>query len=308
MKTVKLGSTGLEVRILQHFFDLSVTGTFNASLKAVVTSYQKKKNLSADGIVGKQAWAAITAEAITIKSGSKGKWVRIWQEIIEATVDGVFGAKTKAKTKTYQAANGLTQDGIVGKNTWAKAFAVATTSGATTNTTTTGTNTTKPVDYKQYDSKWAKVVYTQNNTYDRSQTIKSSGCGPTSAADVVATFWDKSITPVELAAYSVSRGYRTKNSGTSWSFFKDVAQKFGASKFIQTSSYATAAAAVNDGALVVVSVKKSRWTNGGHFICWWKVDSKYVYIADPASSSSSRAKAPWSELKEAAKQYFIFYK
>lgn len=306
MKTVKLGSTGLEVRILQHFFNLSATGKFDATLKAAVTSYQKKKNLDADGIVGKQTWAAIAAEAATIKVGSKGNWVKIWQEIVEADPDGKFGSVTKSKTKTYQTTNNLTADGIVGKKTWAKAFAVATTSGATSSSGSS--KFVKPVDYKQYDSKWGRVVYTQNNTYNKSQTIKSSGCGPTSAADVVATFWDKSITPVELAAYSVSRGYRTKNSGTSWSFFKDVAQKFGASKFVQTSSYATAAAALSDGALVVVSVKKSRWTNGGHFICWWKVDDKYVYIADPASASSSRAKAPWSELKAAAKQYFIFYK
>lgn len=304
MKTVKTGSTGLEVRILQHFFGLTVSGKFDATLKTAVTSYQKNKKLDADEIVGKQTWAAIAAEAVTIKVGSRGKWVSIWQEIVQADPDGIFGPKTKSKTKTYQTANKLTADGIVGKNTWGKAFSLATSSGSTGSTVANK----KPVDYKQYDSRWGKVVYTQNNTYNKSQTIKSSGCGPTAAADVVATFWDKSITPVELAAYSVSRGYRTKNSGTSWSFFKDVAQKFGASKFIQTSSYATAAAALGDGALVVVSVKKSRWTKGGHFICWWKVDDKYVYINDPASASSSRAKAPWNELKTAAKQYFIFYK
>lgn len=54
----------------------------------------------------------------TIKKGSSGKAVRIWQTIIEVPVDGAFGAKTQAATIAFQKAHGLVQDGIVGKNTW----------------------------------------------------------------------------------------------------------------------------------------------------------------------------------------------
>jgi peptidoglycan hydrolase-like protein with peptidoglycan-binding domain len=35
-------------------------------------------------------------------------------------VDGIFGTKTLAAVRQYQEANGLTVDGVVGKNTWMK--------------------------------------------------------------------------------------------------------------------------------------------------------------------------------------------
>ena len=54
----------------------------------------------------------------TIKRGSRGKAVKIWQLIIGVKVDGVFGKDTEEKTISFQKKNGLTQDGVVGKLTW----------------------------------------------------------------------------------------------------------------------------------------------------------------------------------------------
>ena len=63
----------------------------------------------------------------TISQGSTGKDVKRLQRIfvmmktapVEA-IDGLFGAKTKAAVIDFQSGNGLTADGIVGNNTWAK--------------------------------------------------------------------------------------------------------------------------------------------------------------------------------------------
>ena len=56
----------------------------------------------------------------TIKRGSTGKIVRIWQIIIGTTSDGIFGKNTEEKTKAFQKRHGLTQDGVVGSKTWKK--------------------------------------------------------------------------------------------------------------------------------------------------------------------------------------------
>lgn len=54
----------------------------------------------------------------TIKKGSKGNAVKVWQIIIGATADGNFGSGTERMTKTWQGNHGLTADGIVGAKSW----------------------------------------------------------------------------------------------------------------------------------------------------------------------------------------------
>ena len=54
----------------------------------------------------------------TIKKGSKGNAVKVWQIIIGAAADGIFGSGTECMTKTWQGNHGLTADGIVGAKSW----------------------------------------------------------------------------------------------------------------------------------------------------------------------------------------------
>ncbi len=54
----------------------------------------------------------------TIKKGSKGKSVKVWQIIIGVTADGNFGSGTETSTKTWQKNHGLMADGIVGAKSW----------------------------------------------------------------------------------------------------------------------------------------------------------------------------------------------
>ena len=54
----------------------------------------------------------------TIKKGSKGKSVKVWQIIIGVAADGIFGSGTESATKTWQSKHGLAADGIVGKMSW----------------------------------------------------------------------------------------------------------------------------------------------------------------------------------------------
>lgn len=63
----------------------------------------------------------------TLRVGNTGTQVMVLQWLLNHTtdytsgrVDGIFGTKTVAAVRQYQQANGLTVDGIVGKNTWKK--------------------------------------------------------------------------------------------------------------------------------------------------------------------------------------------
>ena len=59
----------------------------------------------------------------TVKKGASGNITKLIQERLNSVgfnlnVDGIFGADTETAVKVFQRNRGLTQDGIVGKNTW----------------------------------------------------------------------------------------------------------------------------------------------------------------------------------------------
>jgi|LauGreDrversion4_2_1035121.scaffolds.fasta_scaffold482317_1 putative chitinase len=57
-----------------------------------------------------------------LKLGSEGEDVKKLQTKLGVDPIGKFGPKTDAAVRTWQAANGLTADGVVGDGTWAKMF------------------------------------------------------------------------------------------------------------------------------------------------------------------------------------------
>jgi len=57
----------------------------------------------------------------TLAEGDRGTEVAIWQRVVGATQDGVFGTGTARKTRVWQEVHGLEPDGIVGPESWAAA-------------------------------------------------------------------------------------------------------------------------------------------------------------------------------------------
>ena len=308
LATIRQGSSGAYVKVAQYLIGYAArkkaSGIFDADFVAAVCAWQRNHGITPDGIIGKNTWAKIvdTAPLCTTSKNSTSAATCALQILLNAglTIDGVYGSKTKNAIAAYQSSKGLTADGKCGKNTWSALII------GNSNATKPADKTTRfkqPVDYKQYDSKWAKNIYSNHNS--AKQTMKSSACGPTSAADIVATLKDSSVTPWTLAQLYMQNGFRTNNSGTDWGAFKWTANKYGFSKFIQTSSLATLKACIDAGGYVVCSMGPGYWTSGGHFICAWKYESGYIYCNDPASSVRKRQKQ--ADFMKQRKQFFCFY-
>jgi hypothetical protein len=89
------------------------------------------------------------ASGSTVKVGMRGDIVTKIQELLIAKgfihvskndkADGIFGNRTKRMVMAFQAANGLNDEGVVGKDTWAK----LNDGSATGNNSTNQTNNTK---------------------------------------------------------------------------------------------------------------------------------------------------------------------
>lgn len=101
--------------------------TKKALVKGLQTELNKQynKGLVVDGIFGTNTKNA----CINVKKGATGNITYILQAILFCKgyntngVDGIFGSGTDNAVRQYQKANGLSVDGIVGKNTWSKLFA-----------------------------------------------------------------------------------------------------------------------------------------------------------------------------------------
>lgn len=77
--------------------------------------------------------------------------------------------------------------------------------------------------YSQIDTRWKNKMY--SSVGNSSQTIGTSGCGPTSAAMVVSSI-KGTINPSQMADLFVKYGFRSANNGTYWSAFRWTADVF----------------------------------------------------------------------------------
>lgn len=63
LPTIKKGFVGEETRYLQRLLGISADGKFGAGTESALKSFQRSKNLSADGVCGQKTWAALVTPA-----------------------------------------------------------------------------------------------------------------------------------------------------------------------------------------------------------------------------------------------------
>ena len=235
--------------------------TFDADFVAAVTSWQGNHGVKADGVIGKATWKALAKEAPTCSTAKQktSGYTLACQILIGGNIecDAVYGKRTKAAVAAFQEASGLKADGICGQKTWSALVGVKQEDEKVK-------HINPCVHYVQWDKKWKNIKY---STHTSSQTIGNSGCGPTAMAQIMATWIDPKITPVEMCKLALDNGYRTYNSGTSGGFFEFVFKHYeGFSKFAKTGSVETVKAALKQGALAVTCMNSNDnhfWTSGG---------------------------------------------
>ena len=131
--------------------------------------------------------------------------------------------------------------------------------------------------YSQIDSRWSSHSYTSCGNY--SQTIGTSGCGPT-CASMVVTATKGTITPPEMGDLFVKYGYRSANNGTYFSAFRFVADTFNIG-YEETYRLDDAVNLARNNHYVVVSCANGLFTTGGHFIVIVGIEGDTLKIYDP---------------------------
>ena len=135
------GSTGSDVKDLQTklkklgYYDATVDGSYGDTTAAAVKAFQKKYNLTADGIAGKETLKKLDSvyenansakDDDSLRMGDSGSAVKNLQTKLKklgyysGTVDSTFGSGTYAAVRAFQQKNGLTADGVAGSETLKK--------------------------------------------------------------------------------------------------------------------------------------------------------------------------------------------
>lgn len=174
----------------------------------------------------------------------------------------------------------------------------------------------RPVKYLQTDARWKNVDYSAKG---ESTTIGKEGCGPTSAAMLLATFVDKNVTPVTTCNWAKSKGYKALGQGTYYSYFAPQFAQYGIecyqlnyqNLYKSNTSYAKevhrkALEAIKQGYYVICCMGPGNWTTSGHFIVWYDYNENgTVYINDPYSTKQQQEKSSIWKLQNEVKYYFV---
>ena len=114
----------------KYGLNISVDNIYgNETKKALVQGLQTELNkqfgskLAVDGIFGTNTYNA----CINVRRGAEGNITWVIQSMLicklfNINADGIFGIATESAVREFQKRNGLSQDGIVGKNTFSKLF------------------------------------------------------------------------------------------------------------------------------------------------------------------------------------------
>ena len=135
------GSTGSDVKELQTklkklgYYDAYVDGSYGDTTAAAVKAFQKKYNLTADGIAGKETLKKLDSvyenansakDDDSLRMGDSGSAVKDLQTKLKklgyysGTVDSTFGSGTYAAVRAFQKKYNLTADGVAGSETLKK--------------------------------------------------------------------------------------------------------------------------------------------------------------------------------------------
>ena len=113
MGVLQRGSSGAIVERLQDTIDATVDGRFGPDTEKKLRAWQKANGFKVDGRAGPDLQHEMgLSELISLEPGDSGELVKLLQDKLEITVDGVFGQATADAVAAYQQGNGLEAGGV----------------------------------------------------------------------------------------------------------------------------------------------------------------------------------------------------
>ena len=155
--------------------------------------------------------------------------------------------------------------------------------------------------FLQWDPRWGYVEYGDKSC------IGLAGCGPTCLSMVLYYLTgDESITPDLVGNYSMDNGCYISGVGTAWALMEAMPAEYGIYVRQPKASDQEMKAALDDGAVIILSMGPGYFTAAGHFIVVYGYDSEGFMVNDPNCVARSRRQWSYSELEKQIKNMWVF--
>lgn len=152
--------------------------------------------------------------------------------------------------------------------------------------------------FLQWDIRWGYMPYSDGN-------MGSSGCGPTCLS--MAIFYltgDRTCTPDAIGSYSMENGYYISGTGTTWSLLIDYPKLYGLKSNYIGKSESKLKATLDEGNIIICSVRAGDFTSEGHFIVIYGYDENGFKVNDPKCIYRSRLTWTYEQIQDDIKQAF----
>lgn len=155
--------------------------------------------------------------------------------------------------------------------------------------------------FLQWDPRWGYVEYGDESC------IGLAGCGPVCLS--MALYYltgDESITPDRVGEYSMENGCYIPGTGTAWALLEAMPREYGINVRQPAASESEMKTALDNGAVIILSMGPGDFTAAGHFIVVYGYDKDGFMVNDPNCVARSRKQWDYSEFGAQIKNMWVF--
>lgn len=155
----------------------------------------------------------------------------------------------------------------------------------------------------QWDKRWGYQTYGDD-------MMGFTGCGPTVVSMVLSHLLkDMSLTPYRIAQEAMEMGLYVEGEGSSWQIFDAIPAQYGINCSYIVVSQRSIKRSLDNGNVVILSMKPGTFTTTGHFILLTGIDEDgKVIVHDPNSRTRSMKHWDMGELAEQSAAGWELYK
>ncbi len=152
----------------------------------------------------------------------------------------------------------------------------------------------------QFDPRWGYFEY-------GGKEMGISGCGPTCLSMMLLALTDvKTVTPDKIVTYSLENGHYVEGVGTAWKLLDEFPVLYGLTVEHPTLKEESIKAALDEGKVLICSVKKGVFTANGHFIMIYGYDETGFKVNDPMCVARSNQTWTFAEFGKQLKRVWAY--